>query len=544
MEMNKLITILVTLPLLMWSCENKTTSGGGEEPTYPPGDQTYTPANVRRVLDKQQKAAFNFFYEGAEPQSGMALEGNNRGNTVTIGGSGFGVMAIVTGVHRGWITRDQGVERMRKILDFLKKADRYKGVWSHWHKPDGSYEAFGDQKATGDIVETSFMIEGLIAAREFFDGSSAAEKAIRDDIDYLYDSVDWAGYTGTAGDGLYWLWYSAENRYSLKISGWNEALVTYLLALGAKDEHSISPDVYQRGWNVASFPSRKVNGYPLPLGNNELGGPLFFSHYSFLGFDPRHMQDAKAWYWRHNLSHTMINRHYCMYDAPSSNGYNAGMWGLTACYGAGSTPGYSARNPKGDDGVLAPTAALSAYPYTPFYSTQVLLTLDKIEPCQGEYGFADSYKPAENASNRNHLAIDQGPLVVMIENYRSGLLWKLFMKNESVKKALQRAGITEPELAEGFPYVTTDTKTGLVDLMAHPDREKYELDFYSSKSGKAHFEVLLGSTMDVLQEYDIDVVPGVSTFSFGDTKITRGKKHFVTMTLPGGKTYQIETILH
>lgn len=542
--MNRIITIVTAFTLLMCSCGSKSTSGGVKDPTYPPGDQTYTPANVRRVLDKQQKAAFSFFYEGAEPQSGMALEGNNRGNTVTIGGSGFGVMAIIVGVHHGWITREQGIERMQKILHFLKTADRYKGAWSHWHNPDGSYVAFGDQKATGDLVETSFMIEGLIAAREFYDGGSAEEKAIRDDIDSLYDGVDWAGYTGTAGDGLYWLWYSMEDKYSLKVAGWNEGLVTYLLALGAKDGHCISPDVYQKGWNVSSFPTRKVNGYLLPLGNNELGGPLFFSHYSFLGFDPRHMQDAKAWYWRQNLSHTMINRHYCINDAPSSNGYNAGLWGLTACYGAGTTPGYSARSPKNDDGVLAPTAALSSYPYTPFYSTQVLMALDKIEACQGEYGFADSYKPSENASNRNHLAIDQGPLVVMIENYRSGLLWKLFMKNESVKRALQRAGISEPEFAEGFPFVVADSKTGLVDLMAHPDSEKYELDFFSSKAGKAHFEVLLGSSLDVLQEYDIDVNAGLSTFRFSDSKVTRGKKHLITMTLPGGRTCQLETILH
>lgn len=542
--MDRTVTIILMSVLLFCGCSGTNQGNGTQNSVNSPGDMTYSPENVRKVLDRQQKAAFTYFYDGAEPRSGMALEGNNRGSTVTIGGSGFGVMALVVGVERGWISREQGIARMRKILDFLKSAERYKGVWSHWHNPDGTYVAFGDQKAAGDLVETSYMIEGLIVAREYFDGTSSEETAIRNDIDYLYDTVDWAGYTGTAGDGLYWLWYSLEDRYSLKIAGWNEGLASYLLALGAKDSHTISPELYERGWNVPCRPDRKVNGYLLPLGNDDKGGPLFFSHYSFLGFDPRHMQDSKAWYWRHNLSHTMINRHWCMYEAPESYGYNAGLWGLTACYGAGSTPSYSARNPKNDDGVIAPTAALSAFPYTPFYSAQVLMTLDGIAACKGDYGFADSYKPAEKAAQTNHLAIDQGPIVVMIENYRSGLIWRLFMKNESVKKALKRAGIDEPALSEGFPYIVADTKTGLVDLMAHPDREKYELDFYSSVPGKANFKILSGSDMDIFQEYDMDVNAGLSLFSFGDSGITRGKKHYVSMTLPSGKTYQIETILH
>lgn len=543
--MNKIIIALSVISLLVCGCNSNSESGtNNDKPTYSSGDLTFAPSNVRKVLDKQQKAAFSYFYDGADPVSGVALEGNNRENYVTIGGGGFGVMALVVGVERGWITREQGLERIRKILNFLKNAERYKGVWSHWHNPDGSYAPFGDQKACGDLVETSYMIEGLLVAREYFDGASAEETAIRKDIDYLYDTVDWAGFTGPNGDGLYWLWYSKEDRYSLKISGWNEGLASYLLALGAKDEHTISPELYERGWNVPVRPDRKTYGYVLPLGNNDTGGPLFFSHYSFLGFDPRHMQDSKAWYWRHNQSHTMINRHYCVYEAPKSNGYDTGLWGLTACYGAGSTPNYSARNPNGDDGVMAPTAALSSFPYTPYYSAQVLLALDKIEACQGDYGFADSYKPAEKVSNKNHLAIDQGPIVVMIENYRSGLIWKLFMKNESVRKGLSRAGIGEPDFKEGFPFVAADTRTGVTDLMAHPDREKYELDFYSSESGKATFKIVCKETMDETQVHFMDVKTGLSTFSFDDTKITRGKPYLITMTLPSRKTYQIETILH
>ena len=452
-------------------------------------------------------------------------------------------MALVVGMERGWITRAQGIAQIKKILAFLSKADRYKGVWSHWHNPDGTFAPFGDQSATGDLVETSFLVQGLIVAREYLNKDTAEEKAIRETIDQLYDGIDWAGYTGTSQDGLYWLWYSREDRYALKIAGWNEALCTYLLALGA-EKNGISADIYKKGWNAPAFPGRKVHGYEFPLGNQEKGGPLFFSHYSFLGFDPRHMADEKAWYWQQNLSHTMLNRHYCLYEAPEKNGYKASLWGLTACYGAGSTGSYSARSPQNDDGVLAPTAALSAFPYTPFYSAQVLLELNGLEVCKGEYGFADSYKPSENQANRNHLAIDQGPIVVMIENYRSELIWRLFMQNTRVKQALQKAGIGEPALKEGFPFVVADSKTGAVDLMAHPDTEKYQLDVYSSQAGKARVSIKANATMETIQEYEIPVPAGVSRLTFDDTKVTRGKKHQITLTLPSGKTSQMETILH
>ncbi|MBP3203765.1 MAG: hypothetical protein J6M31_09225 [Bacteroidales bacterium] len=536
--------ILLVVSLLLRACSQQAPAEGNEAvENYPKGDQTYLPANLRPILDRQQKAAFNFFYEGAESGSGMSLEGNNRGNTITIGGSGFGVMALVVGMERGWITREQGIEQIQRMLRFLKRADRYKGVWSHWHNPDGSYAPFGNQIATGDLVETSFLLEGLLVAYEYLDKGTPEENAIRADIDALYDSVDWAGYTGPQQDGLYWLWYSQEDRYVLKITGWNEALVTYLLALGAT-EKGVSAEVYQKGWNVPVYPGRKVNAYPFPLGREEKGGPLFFSHYSFLGFDPRHMADANAWYWQQNLSHTMLNRHYCLYEAPKENDYGPGLWGLTACYGAGSTDYYSARNPSGDDGVMAPTAALSSFPYTPFYSAQVLVSLDRIRDCQGQYGLADSFKPSERAATRNHLAIDQGPMVVMMENYRSGLIWNLFMRNARVQRALQKAGIGEPKLDDGFPYVVADSRNSVVDLMAHPDREKYELDCYSSMPGQAHFSVALGSTGETIQEFDQTVPAGVFRFSFDDTRITRGEKYLLAAKLPSGETFRLEVVLH
>lgn len=540
--MNKLIVFLTFAFLALSSCGSGESDDSGKNEFYS-GDQTYAPSAVRKVLDRQQKAAFKFFYDGAEPRSGMSYEGTSHGSIITVGGSGFGAMALVVGVDRGWITREEGVDRLQKMVDFLTNAERYKGAWSHWYNPDGTYAPFGDQVATGDLVESSYMIAGLLAASEYFDGSSEAETALREGIENLYRTVDWAGYTGPSGDGLYWLWYSQKDQYSLKIAGWNEGFVTYLMALAAPEGHCIDAGTYRSGWNLHSYPGRKYYGYELPVGT-ELGGPLFFSHYTFLGFNPRLMQDESAWYWRQNLSHTMINRHYCIYEAPESYEYGPAMWGLTACAGAGTSTAYSARNPRNDDGVIAPTAALSSYPYTPFYSTQVLLNLDKIEACNGKYGFTDSYKPSEKAASGSHLAIDQGPIVVMIENYRTGLIWNLLMSNEYALRALEKAGIGEPSFENGFPFANIDTFSGYMDLLQHPDREKYEIEYYLEDGGSTAAEVVRESTGNRVVDTVVESVSGLNVLSFGSEGVTRGEKYFVKITAPNGKIYQLPVILH
>lgn len=166
-------------------------------------DLTYAPSNVVKVLDRQQKAAFDFFFGGTDPQTGMIYEGTERGQCITTGGAGFGIMALCVGVERGWITREQGLERIGRIVSFLTDCERYHGAWSHWNNPDGTYMAFGKQKATGDLVETSFVMQGLLAASEYFDKDNESESLLREHIENLYDSVEWSFYTDGASKGIY-----------------------------------------------------------------------------------------------------------------------------------------------------------------------------------------------------------------------------------------------------------------------------------------------------------------------------------------------------
>ncbi len=506
--------------------------------------QSYLPKDVRPILEMQQRAAFDYFHKGAEPNSGMSYESSRGKNRkITIGGSGFGMMSIIVGAERGWITREQAADQVARMLQFLKRAERYKGAWSHWYKLDGSYGAFGDQHATGDIVESAFMVAGILAASEYFDGDNSIERSICKDAELLWSSIDWSGYTN-GEDTMYWLWYSRTDSYKLKINGYNEALLPYLFGLAAPEGHNIKKSVYVNGWLKGaprSFtPNRVQDGYSLPFGRVAYGGPLFFAHYSFLGFDPRVMSDERGDYWLQNTAHTMLNRHHCYYVAPESRGYGDGVWGLTACRGAGSSNKYAARAPHHDDGVIAPTAAIASYPYTPFYSTQALLKMNSLEGLKGDFGFGDSFNPAEGVYTTSNLAIDQGPMVVMIENYRSSLIWDLLSKNEHVIKALELAGLKRAEYAEGFPTAIVESVSGRYDMMMHPDRELYELEYVSAKRGQTTFKIIAAESGELVRSESVSSNKGVNRFCFDDENINHGSNYRVEMD---GK-FKLEIVLH
>jgi hypothetical protein len=529
--------VVAVLIVLLSSCKEK------DPPTIivVKNDETYSPDKVRPLLDEWQRKTFNYFYQGASP-TGLALEGNDRGDVVTIGGGGFGVMALIVGVERGFITRAQGADQTRNIVRFLGKAERFKGVWSHWYNPDGTAHPFGNQVKTGDLIETSFMMAGLLAALEYYTQSTAVETEIRDSVLSFRNTIDWRFYTNSE-NVLNWLWYSQENRFALQIRGWNEGLISYILALGAPEPHNISPAVYTNGWlNNGGIvnPNRRFYDYKLPLGES-YGGPLFFAHYSFLGLNPNLLEDNYVNYWQQNVAHTLINRHYCVYEAPATYKYSERDWGLTACYGAKPPAwNYSARSPLNDDGVIAPTASLGSYPYTPFYSTQMLFSLAANALTHGTYGFADAYCPSTSTSEKKHLAIDQGPIVIMIENYRSGLIWNLLMKNADVQRGLALAGMKDrPGFHEGFHKAIVNTRTKEYDMMRHPDRGSFELDYYVATAGNVNFKIA-NSAKTVVKDTTINALQGENLLKLKNTgTILNGKQYTITMKTPSNAEYSL-----
>ncbi|WP_422004384.1 glucoamylase family protein [Roseivirga pacifica] len=418
--------------------------GGYELEFYTKLDPTFKFPEISddALLTKVQEQTFKYFWDFAHPTSGLARERNSSGNTVTIGGSGFGVMTILVGIERGFITRQQGVDRLETIVTFLKNADRFHGVWPHWMNGNtGETIPFSSDDDGADLVETAFMVQGLLTIREYLNSGNAQEKAIIDNITQLWEEVEWDWFT-QGENVLYWHWSpNVGFQKNLKIQGWNESLIIYVLA-AASPTHPISADVYNQGWarNGAMANGSEYYNIELPLGY-EFGGPLFFSHYSFLGLDPRNLADQYANYWEQNKAHTLVNRAYSVANPKNYVGYSEGAWGLTA---SDNHEGYSAQSPTNDLGVITPTAALSSFPYTPDESMTALKHFYYImgDMLWGDYGFYDAFNLTESWVASSYLAIDQGPIVIMIENHRTALLWDLFMSNNEITDGLDKLGFT------------------------------------------------------------------------------------------------------
>ncbi len=405
------------------------------------------------LLDIVQEATFQYFWDGAEPNSGMARERYHMDgeyplddrDVVTAGGSGFGLMAIIVGAERGFITREQAVERFERIVTFLEDADRFQGVWPHWmHGETGEAQAFSPNDDGADLVETALLAQGLLTVKQYLIDGTDKEQEIAERIDNIWREIEWNWDTRDGENVLYWHW-SPNHGWEMDhpIHGYDEALITYVLA-ASSPTHPIDPEVYHEGWARGGdivLENHEAYGYSLPLKHNgaeDYSGPLFWAHYSYLGLDPRNLEDRYANYWENNRNHTLIHYEYAKENPYDFKGYGENLWGFTSSY---SIDGYAGHKPHVvDHGVISPTAALSSFPYTPDESMKMLRYLyenhrDKLF-CP--YGFYDAFSFEHDWFPERYLAIDQGPIVVMIENHRTGLLWDLFMTNEDVLNGLER----------------------------------------------------------------------------------------------------------
>ena len=405
------------------------------------------------LLDLVQQQTFRYFWDFAHPVSGMARERSNRAydygdEVVTTGGTGFGIMALIVATERKWIARDTAARFLLRMVNFLLKSDSYHGVFPHWlDGATGKTIRFSRKDDGADLVETAYLFQGLLCAQQYFNhANDPIESALRERIGWLWGDIEWDWFTRGGQEVLYWHW-SPNNGWAMNfpIRGFNECLIVYVLAASGQ-RYPVSSAVYHRGWAESNFfkNGKEYYGIRLPLGF-DYGGPLFFSHYSFLGLDPRGLKDRYADYWEQNKNHTLINREHCIRNPKEFKGYGPQCWGLTA---SDSYHGYDAHAPNNDNGTISPTAALSAFPYTPEYSMQALRYFyeELRSRIWGPYGFKDAFNLSRNWVADSYLAIDQGPIIGMIENYRSGLLWKLFMQNPDVQQGLKKLGFESPHL--------------------------------------------------------------------------------------------------
>ncbi|MDR2281662.1 MAG: beta-glucosidase [Sphingobacterium sp.] len=434
-------------------------SGCSENKTKNENTSSSRELSEEALLTEIQQQTFEYFYRGSEPRSGLArerihLDGEyplNDQHVVTIGGSGFGLMATVVAMERGFITKEQGEAQLNKAIDFLASVPRFHGAWAHWYNGDlGTVKAFSDKDNGGDIVETAFLAQGLLTVREYLKGGNTIQKAISAKADSLWKGIDWNFYTNQK-DVLYWHW-SPDHGFGMNhaIQGFDECLIAYVLA-ASSPQHAIEPQIYHKGWARSGAIKTVISKYEIPTvlkHNAKEGqvGPLFWSHYSFLGLNPKDLTDQYANYWDLVVNHTKINIAYANANPAGYKGYGADKgWGWTASY---SIKGYDAHHPDNDSGVISPTAALSSIPYTPTESIAFAryLSNNLKDKLWGVYGFYDAYSETADWFPQRYLAIDQGPIVVMIENYRSGLIWNLFMQAPEIKAGLKRLGFQSPYL--------------------------------------------------------------------------------------------------
>lgn len=400
------------------------------------------------LLTLVQQQTFKYFWDFAHPVSGLARERNTSGETVTTGGSGFGIMTIPVAINRSFITRAQGLARMQTIVGFLKNtAQKFHGAFPHWlNGTTGVVIPFSVKDDGADLVETAYLMQGLICARQFFNGADATETTLRNDINTIFNGVEWSWFRKGSENVLYWHWSPLYNwEMNVPIRGWNECLITYVMA-SSSTTYGIPRIVYDNGWaqNGSMVTNGTYYGLSLPLGG-AYGGPLFFAHYSFLGIDPNQLNDTYANYWTQNKNHALINYNYCVANPQNNFGYSNQCWGLTA---SDIQNGYTASSPTNDVGTIAPTAALSSFPYTPTESMNALKFFyyklgDKL---WGNYGFVDAFSLRDIWFASSTLAIDQGPIIIMIENYRTGLLWNLFTSAPEIKDGMRNLGFTAPYL--------------------------------------------------------------------------------------------------
>ncbi len=409
--------------------------------------------NDDSLMTLVQYQTFQYFWENAEPVSGMAPERthmdniypNNDKGVVTSGGSGFGLMAILVGIERGFITRDEALTRYEKILDFLESADRFHGAFPHWwYGATGKTKPFSKKDDGGDLVETSFLMQGLLAVRQYFDAENEREISVRDRINTLWKEVEWNWYTKGGEDVLYWHWSPKyEWQMDFDVRGYNECLIMYVLA-ASSPTYGVNEDVYHKGWaqlgEISS--AQETLGYETVLNhyetNNSAVGPLFWAHYSYLGLNPKGLSDNYADYWKLNVNHAKIHYTHCVNNPNNYEGYSEKCWGLTSSY---TMDGYTSHRPDRDLGVISPTAALSSFPYTPEESMRFLKFLyNEADSLVGDYGPYDAFSFEHNWYLPRYLAIDQGPIPVMIENHRTGLIWNLFMSAPEIQEGLNKLG--------------------------------------------------------------------------------------------------------
>lgn len=417
-------------------------------------------------LDSLSKHTFNFFWETADSNTAQVPDRWPTPSFSSIAATGFGITSYLIGAERGYITREQAAERVLKTISFLHQRPKgdstsgvvgYKGFFYHFIDMKTGHRYRNVELST---IDTGLLMAGILSAQSYFDGEHETEKQIRAIADSLYLAIEWDwamnnGQTMTMG------WHPEKGFIESRWKGYNEAMILYVLALGSPT-HTIPAE----SWTAWTSTYQWANYY----GQEHVNfGPLFGHQYSqmyidFRGIYDPYMKDKGIDYFENSKRATYANRAYCMANPGHYTGYSSNVWGLTACDGPGNSTkanpnvsfmGYHARGAaqyyNDDDGTITPTAAGGSMAFAPEICIPALQAMyeqygDKIYT---RYGFVDAFnlsiKNTDGSTgwiDTDHLGIDQGPILIQAENYRSELVWNLMKKNPYIINGLKKAGFS------------------------------------------------------------------------------------------------------
>lgn len=408
-------------------------------------------ANDAEFLDYLQQTTFDYFWYEANPTNGLVRDRSQPNSFASIAGVGFGLTGIGIAIDRGWITREQGRQRVLVTLRTFRDGPQgtgatgtigYKGWFYHFLGLNTATRAWSSELSS---IDTGLLLAGVLDAKQYFDANQPDEVEIRSAADTIFNRVDWQ-WMANGANSLTMGWKPESGFIASRWIGYNEAMVLYILGLGAATNPL--PAIHWSSW-TSGYAWRTNRGYAyveFP--------PLFGHQYSHCWIDFRHIADPYMnargiSYFENSRRATLAQRAYCIANPGGFAGYGSNVWGITACDGPGfgSFAGYNARGAppaQNDDGTLAPTAVGGSLPFAPEVCLPTLRNLyDQFRTnLWTGYGFRDAFNLTANWWDPDVLSIDQGAMLLMIENYRSQKIWRRFMRLPEIRRGLQSAGFT------------------------------------------------------------------------------------------------------
>ena len=415
-------------------------------------------ASDDEFLEYVQQTSFDYFWYLANPSNGLVPDRSTTTSPCSIAAVGFGLTAIGIGIDHGWISRTRGVARVLTTLNTFLNGPQgsntsgtigHKGWFYHFLEMNTALRSSSSELSS---IDTALLLAGILYSKQYFDGTNTDEISIRTMADAIFSRVDWnwmAQGTNVVSMG----WFPTSGFIPNNWIGYNEALLLYCLGLG-----TATNPLPASAWN------RWTSGYiwATNYGQAFIPFPPLFGHqYSHCWIDFRHTADAymnshDSTYFQNSRRATLAQRAYCVANPLGRVGYSSNVWGLTACDGPAGYAAHGAPPTENDDGTIAPTAAGGSIAFAPEYSLPTLryfYTQYRPRIWTG-YGFRDAFNLGAQWYGSDELGIDQGPMVIMIENHRNQRVWRLFMRNAEIQRGLQRAGFVplafaSPQLLPG-----------------------------------------------------------------------------------------------